>query len=219
MANNVIVYAQAGSLTAVQPGVSISGDAGGFDTVTCRYLQPGSASSISTAYPPGGATGCPVAVATGGKMLLMGVSDGEDLPGGYYIFTLTWRGLLNGSKGGQSSASYSVRETTYSALAGVPGAPGTVKARVLDVAPGYSVRLITTTSPVPPKPVQGTGAYPIPAGAPTINGQDQIDVFNSSKTYVYPFGWIPYNWSYEEPLPGIYFLTADYKYEFPIQFG
>ncbi len=218
MANNVIVYAQAGSLTAVQPGVSTSGDAGGFDTVSCRYLQLISASAAAGAYPPGGQTACPVQVASGGKMLLMGVSDGEELPGGYYMFTLTWRGLLNGNKGGQSSANYSVRETTYDSLAGVPGAGGSsVRARVLDVAPGYSIRLITTTEPQRPKP-QG-GSYPSPAGAPQINNQDQVTVFNAAKTWVYPNGWIPYSWSYEEPIPGIYFLTADYKYEFDIQFG
>lgn len=220
MANNIIVIYKSGAKEEVSPGQVVTlGEGPTFDTVTERWYF---GAGITSEYKAGG-TALPSGL-TGGKWICLGSSDVEKLPGGPVIATITWRGIMKADGSGISSSTetWSTRETTYDAMTNIPGAPSPStprQARLIDIIPGYSVRSIHTARQSRPNLQNSTGKITGPQGAPQINTQDQIAVFGSAETYCYPWGWIPTSWQQEEVLPGIFFVSADYKYEHQKVFG
>lgn len=208
MAGNCIILKKPGQATLMSPGIVTLMDASGFDTVTARYISQTTADAVSRANLPGGPTQCPV---QGGTMIFMGVSDSADLPGGCAEYTLTWRGLLNTLPGRneQVTETRSVRERLFDSITGIPGAPASSRGRLLELQAGASVRSIHTTKPTPP--ILAASNQP-PPGLQT-NPSRTYQVIGAAKTYCYPDGWICYAWQSEQPLPGIWFVTAEYKFE------
>lgn len=198
----------------MSPGIVSIIDASGFDTVTARYIEQITAEAVTNKYKPavtndGGDTGCPV---KGGTMVLMGATDTADLPGGCCEYTLTWRGILMTVAGRDEKVSKtrSVRERVFDSMTGIPNSGGSpVKARILELQAGLSVRKIyTKTEPTPPA-LDAADQPPYNAGAPGRG----YDVIGATPTWCYPHGWICYSWQSEEPIPGIWFVSAEYKFE------
>ena len=214
MATQIIALKKPTGEMLISPGIVTIMDGSGFDTVTARYINQGSAESIGENNLPGNAVTCPVGK---GKMVFMGLSDTADLPGNCCEYTKTWRGLLvtMNNRDRQVTHTRSIRERNYESITGVVGT-GAVKARIMELQTGASVRIVTTTQPSPPRT---TGALDSneTIGFPTV--QNQYKVTGAPLTYVYPNGWLCYSWQSEEPLPGIWFVSAEYKYEFPTQSG
>lgn len=210
MGAHVIILKKPAQATLMSPGIVTISDASGFDTVTARYISQTTADAVSRANLPGSTSAqCPV---QGGTMIFMGVSDTADLPGGCCEYTMTWRGLLNVLPGRneQVTETRSVRERLYpDGISGIPGVAGTVNARLLELQAGASIRSIYTTKPQPPALAAANQA---PGGLPANPGRG-YQVINAAKTYCYPDGWICYSWQSEQPLPGIWFVTAEYKFE------
>jgi len=211
MATNIIVLKKPGKKDLISPGIVSTLDASGFDTVTARYIEQITASEVSKKYAPGAPaaeTGCPV---TGGTMILMGATDTADLPGGCCEYTVTWRGLLTTLPGRnrQITETRTVRETLYNKITGIPNSGGEVKARLLELQAGVSVKEISTVSPKAPAlaELQGT-----PEGFPQ-NPVRTFTIFGAAKTYCYPDGWVCMSWQSEQPIPGIWFVTSEWKYE------
>jgi hypothetical protein len=219
MATNIIVLKKPTGDQLISPGVVSTLDASGFDTVTARYITQGTAAAITQANPPGSAQTLPFGITVNGtaKMVFMGVSDTADLPGNCCEYTMTWRGLLITLTGrdDQVTETRSVRERNFDAITGIkPG--GAVKARIMELQAGISVRSIEITKPTPPSVAASGGTNQLHGiSAPT----NQYKVTGAPLTYVYPHGWVCYAWQSEQVLPGIWFVTAEYKYEFETQSG
>jgi hypothetical protein len=211
MATTSIVLKKPSLPTLMSPGIVSIMDASGFDTVTARYISQITANEVTKNFAPGSTkagTGCPV---EGGKMILMGATDTADLPGNCCEYTVTWRGLLSALPGRdeQITETRSVRERLFDKITGVPNAPADSRARLLELQAGLSVRSIHLTKP--PAPAL-TGASQSPLQGLQNPGRG-YSVINAAKTYCYPNGWICYSWQSEQPIPGIWFVTAEYKYE------
>ena len=209
MGAHTIMLKKPGGEVLMSPGIVSSLDSSGFDTVTARYISQTTADAVTKANLPGAAVNCPV---VGGKMIFMGVSDTADLPGGCCEYTKTWRGLLVTIPGRdeQVSETRSVRERLFDSITGIPGAPALSRGRLLELQAGATVRTIHTTKPSAPAL---TGAAQAPSTTITGNPGRGYQVINAAKTYCYPNGWICYAWQSEQPMPGIWFVTAEYKYE------
>lgn len=222
MPNNIVVIHKSANKEEVSPGQVLTlGEGPTFDTVTERWYF---GAGITADYKAGG-PGVPAGL-SGGKWICMGPSDVEKLPGGPIVATITWRGLIKTDAGSNltTTDTWSTRETTYNSIAGIPGSPslGTgYRARLIDIVPGFSLRGIYVGKQQRPNLTNAVGRLSGPAGAPQITTQDQITVFGSAtqKTYCYPWGWIPSSWQQEEVLPGIFFVSADYKFEHQVVFG
>ncbi len=209
---NVIVYKN-GNAQEMTPGRIVTpGENGSFDTVTERWYYGGQVTSTHVA----GSTTAPQGLT--GDWLCMGTSDIERLPGGASIATVTWRGLLNSSGGVYVTETRGVRETSYDSISGIPGTTGFVQGRLLDTTVGASVRAITKT-PSNFKPNFSNNNTSLPNGIPTPTVQKMLDVINTAKIYTYPYGWICYSWQAEEPLKGIFLVSAEYRYEHKVIFG
>lgn len=209
MATNIIVLKKPSGKTLISPGIVSTLDASGFDTVTARYIEQTTANEVTKKYAPGKSEDCPV---TGGTMILMGATDTADLPGNCCEFTVTWRGLLTPLPGRtkQITENRSVRETVYNSITGIPNTSSAVKARLLELQAGASVREIVTKEPDPPTLTTDNQPTELPR-----NPSRTYTIFNGSKTYCYPFGWICMSWQSEQPIPGIWFVTSEWKYEQP----
>jgi hypothetical protein len=213
MATNIIVLKKPSGKTLISPGIVSTLDASGFDTVTARYVEQITANEVTKKYAPG-APGeeakCPV---TGGTMILMGATDTADLPGNCCEYTVTWRGLLTTLPGRtkQITENRSVRETVYNSITGIPNTgTSAVKARLLELQAGASIKEIVTAKPNPPSLASDNEPTELPQ-----NPSRTYTIFNGSKTYCYPFGWICMSWQSEQPIPGIWFVTSEWKYEQP----
>lgn len=210
-ANNTIILKKPQQKTEMSPGVVSIIDASGFDTVTARYIEQISAEAVTLKYKPGESTGiyaCPVA---GGTMILMGATDTADLPGGCCEYTLTWRGILVTVDGRDKkiTKTRSVRERIFDSITGIVAGTA-VRARILELQAGVSVRQIHQK--VEPQPPALDGASQSPDGSGQNPGRG-YNVIGATPTYCYPHGWICYSWQSEEQIPGIWFVSAEYKYE------
>jgi hypothetical protein len=217
---NTIILKKPGGKQLMSPGIVSIMDATGFDTVTARYIEQTTAAAVTKANVPGKGPTCPI---TDGTMVFMGVSDSADLPGDCCEYTLTWRGLLSALPGRdeQVTETRSVRERVFDKISNVPTTGGSVapvdsKARLLELQGGISVKKITTTKPDPPDSKEANTQSPVQGINTPSRG---YDVVNAAKTYCYPHGWICYSWQSEQPIPGIWFVTAEYKYEYPTSSG
>jgi hypothetical protein len=218
MATNIIVLKKPSGEILISPGVVSTLDASGFDTVTARYIAQNNAAKITQDNPPGSNQPLPIGISVTGtsKMVFMGVSDTADLPGNCCEYTMTWRGLLATITGRdeQVTQNVTVRERNFDKISGVPNVPSLSKVRLMELQTGISVRQIKTTPPSPPDTAGKSGSLH-GISAPT----NQYKVTNAPLTYVFPSGWVCYSWQSEQPIPGIWFVTAEYKYEFPTQSG
>ena len=210
-ADNTIILKKPGRQELISPGVVSVMDASGFDTVTARYIEQTTASAVTLKYKPGGSGGdldCPV---KGGTMVLMGATDTADLPGNCCEYTLTWRGLLVtlAERDTKISKTRSVRERIFDSITGIPNSGGPVRARILELQAGLSIRKIyTKTEPEPPA-VDSASQSPDGKSNPGRG----YTVIGATPTWCYPHGWICYSWQSEEPIPGIWFVSAEYKFE------
>ena len=215
-ANNILTPIKAAGPEAMSPGQIITlGEGTSFDTVTERWYF---GSGIPSGYDAGG-TNKPANISAG-SWVCIGPSDVERLPGGPVIATITWRGLKNSTGGISVTETRGIRETNYAAIDGIPGAPLGSQGRLLDPTLGVSIRAITTTpNNFKQSNIQAnnTTIPGINAAPPTL--QRQISVVNGGKTYTYPYGWICYSWQADEPLPGIFLVSAEYRFELPLVFG
>ena len=210
-AEPLIIWAS-GSIEKTDPGIVVVGDPDGFDTVTGHYLFPNKTpEQLQTDYPIGSITATLPGFTTTGTMVCFGSSDIKALPGTYCTAAITFRGLLNtdGNRALQVDETSSVREKTYATLTGVPGAPANSQARLLEQQGGLSVREIKFTKPARPSTTPST----TPLGLGTPSTPSQFTIANVPKIYCYPNGWICYNWQSKQVLPGIWFVTSDWKYE------
>jgi len=215
MASNIILLKRAtGQGQLIPPGVVAQFDASGFDTVTARYIQQGTAAAVGALNLPGKAVTCPIGSAT--SMFFMGMSDAADLPGNHCEYTLTWRGIMAivPFRDKKITQTRSVRERYFESLTPTTGAafPANSKVRLMEQQAGASIRSIHTQAPSAP-----TAAQPSLEGVPTPTNQYKVS--GAPITYVFPSGWICYSWQAEQPIPGIWFVSAEYKYEFPQQSG
>ena len=169
MATNIIVLQKPSGKTLISPGIVSTLDASGFDTVTARYIEQITASEVTKKYAPGKPEQCPV---NEGTMILMGATDTADLPGNCCEYTVTWRGLLTTLPGRnkQITETRSVRETLYNSITGIPNTSTAVKARLLELQAGVSLKEIVTSKP----------SAPVLAG---VNGTPQDFPQNPSRTY------------------------------------
>lgn len=207
-----LIITAAGSIESVDPGIVIVGDPDGFDTVTGHFFFPNTTpDDLKTLYPISSTTSTMPGVSLGTSMVCSGPSDIKELPGRYCTAAITFRGLLNlnGTRAAQADETSSVREKVFTSLAGVPGTSGSVPVRILEQQGGMSVRLISLTKPQRPAT---TSSGILPPGI-TTTAPTQFEMSFVAKTYCYPNGWICYNWQSKQVLPGIWFVTADYKYE------
>jgi hypothetical protein len=207
-----LIITAAGSIESVDPGPVLVGDPDGFDTVTGHYFFPNTtADQLRELYPIGDTSATLPDFTLGTNMVCFGASDIKELPGRYCTAAITFRGLLNtdGTRAAQYEETSSVREKTYASLAGIPGVSGSPPARILEQQGGLSVRLISFKKPL--RPTTSANGQ-LPTGIITTIPA-QFDIANVPKTYCYPNGWICYNWQSKQVLPGIWFVTADYKYE------
>lgn len=223
MANNIIEIHVNTNDHLVSPGQAIiKGDNLQFDTVTERwYFGSG---GVTAGYEPGGAKAPKGNNAAGnltGTWVCMGYSDVERLPGGPMIATITWRGLLSTAGNTSMVETTSIRETTYELLGGLPGAGATSKpARVHDIVYGLQCRGIFGVEQKAPVIQNGTGltgqqgGFTIPSAAPP-----QVTVFGGAETWNYPYGWLPYSWQQEEPVKGLFLVTAEFRYVHQKTFG
>jgi len=217
-ANNTIILKKPGSQQLMSPGIVSVLDPSGFDTVTARYIEQITANEVTKKYAPastGTGLACPVA---GGTMILMGASDTADLPGGCCEYTITWRGLLTTITGRntQVTKTRSVRERLFDNITGIPNVTGPVKARLLELQSGMTVRQIVTVEPSPPNTSDQNQTAPVTG---VTNPAKGYTVVNTVVTHCYPHGWICYSWQSEQPIPGIWFVTAEYKFEHPTSSG
>jgi hypothetical protein len=220
MATNIIVLKKPGGDQLISPGVVSTLDASGFDVVTARYISQTTAIAITQAKLPGSTQALPIGITVNGnaKMVFMGVSETADLPGNCCEYTMTWRGLLVTLTGRdeQVTETRSVRERNFDAITGIKPGPTGVKARIMELQAGISVRSIATIKPPAPSISASAGTGQLHGvNAPT----NQYKVTNAPVTYIYPHGWVCYAWQSEQVLPGIWFVTAEYKYEFETQSG
>ena len=211
MGAHTIILKKPATRELMSPGIVSIMDASGFDTVTARYIEQITASAVTLKYKPGDSGGdadCPV---KGGTMVLMGATDTADLPGNCCEYTLTWRGLLVtlAERDTKVSKTRSVRERLYDSITGIPNSGGAVKARLLELQAGLSVRKIyTKTEPQPPD-LDSASQSPVGGNNPGRG----YEVIGATPTWCYPHGWICYSWQSEEPIPGIWFVSAEYKFE------
>lgn len=213
--NNVIIPLKSGGTEVMSPGQVISlGEGSSFDTITERYYF---GNGLPPAYDAGGSNK-PSGISSG-SWVCMGPSDVERLPGGVVIATITWRGLLNSSGGVSVTETRGIRETTYASISGIPGTSTSVQGRLLDQTVGVSVRAITT-NPSNFKQTQILANYTTIPGVttPLPSVSRSIAVINAAKVYTYPNGWLCYSWQADEPLKGIFLVSADYRYEPPSVF-
>lgn len=217
-ADNTIILKKPGSREAMSPGIVSIIDASGFDTVTARFIEQTTAAAVTLKYKPGGSSGdldCPI---KNGNMVLMGVSDTADLPGNCCEYTVTWRGLLTTlpERNTQVTETRSVRERLFDKISGIPSVAGEVKCRLLELQGGLTVRSIVTQEPKPPDAKEANTQSPVQG----INAPSRgYKVVNAVETHCYPHGWICYSWQSEQPIPGIWFVTAEYKFEHPTSSG
>ncbi len=221
MANNIVKIFVGANQEAVSPGQSIiKGEALQFDTVTERwYFGSG---RIPEGYQPGGVfkpRGNNAAGNLEGTWVCMGYSDVEVLPGGPIIATITWRGLYKATGNTIVVETTSIRETTYESITGIPGAPAGSQGRLHDVVYGALCRGIFSSEQKPPE-ISPTGistnaalGFTLPAKRP------QITVLTNATTYNYPNGWLPFSWTQEEPVPGFFLVTAEFKLVHEKTFG
>ncbi len=208
--NNIIIPYKSGNKELMSPGQVITlGEGTAFDTVTERYYF---GNGIPAEYDAGGSKN-PEGI-SGGSWVCIGPSDVERLPGGPVIATITWRGLKNSAGGISTTETRAIRETTYASISGIPGTTGSVQGRLLDQTVGFSLRAITTT-PNSFKQTQITANNTTIPGINTAlpNVTRSIAVVNAAKVYTYPNGWLCYSWQAEEPLKGIFLVSAEYRYE------
>ena len=221
MGAHTIILKKPGQETLLSPGIVTTMDVSGFDTVTARYISQTTALAVTSAVgnQPGAAKNLPTGatIGAGGKMIFMGVTDTADLPGGCCEYTMTWRGLMSTLAGRDEmvTETRSVRERNFDAITGIKPS-GAVKARLMELQAGISVRSIETTKPNPPSIAASGGTNAIHGVSAPNN---QYKVTGAPLTYVYPHGWVCYAWQSEQVIPGIWFVTAEYKYEFETQSG
>lgn len=219
MAANPVIVTASGSIEKVDPGIIVIGDPDGFDTVTGHYYFPSAtADSLKATYPVSSTSATIPGVTLGSNMICFGPADIKELPGGHCTAAITFRGLLNatGTRTAQGDETASVREKEYDSITGLPGTTGAVRARILEQQGGMSIRLITFNKPSRPTTNTGSGLLP---GGITSSTPSQFTINNAYKIYCFPSGWICYNWSSKQVLPGIWFVTADYKYEAPFSYA
>ena len=213
---NVLVYKNADNREMSPGHIMTPGENNSFDTVTERWYY---GNGIKADHAAGNTRG-PDRL-SGGSWICMGVSDMERLPGGAIIGTVTWRGLLRSADGITITETRGIRETTYDAIDNIPGAPNDVQGRILDPTVGLSLRAITK-NPATFKPVIGNNNTTIP-GVSGVLGLPQVkkiqQVIGAAAIYTYPYGWICYSWQAEEPLPGIFLVSAEYRYEHQVIFA
>jgi len=217
-ADNTIILKKPSGRDAMSPGIVSIIDASGFDTVTARYIEQTTAAAVTLKYKPGGSGGdldCPV---KGGTMVLMGATDTADLPGNCCEYTVTWRGLLTtlADRNTQVTETRSVRERLFDKISGIPSVAGEVKCRLLELQGGLTVRSIVTQEPKPPDSKESNTQSPVQGISAPSRG---YKVVNAVETHCYPHGWICYSWQSEQPIPGIWFVTAEYKFEHPTSSG
>jgi hypothetical protein len=211
MAGNCIIITKPNGPKLISPGVVSVLDASGFDTVTARYIAQTTASLITAAKAPGTAQVLPEGIAANTNMIFMGISDCADLPGQCCEYTMTWRGLLTAVAGRNKkiSKTRSVRERLFDSITGIPNSGGAVKARILELQAGLSVRSIHTGTE-PDAPALDGAATLVDGYNPPGRG---YNVIGATPTWCYPHGWVCYSWQSEEPIPGIWFVSAEYKFE------
>lgn len=212
MPSEPVIVTAAGSIESIDPGIVIAGDPEGFDTVTGHYFFPNTtADDLQNLYPISSTSSTIPGVNLGNSMVCFGPSDIKELPGRYCTAAITFRGLLNvtGTRLAQGEETSSIREKAYTTLAGIPGVIGSVPARILEQQGGIAIRLITFTKPL--RPVTNANGQ-LPLGV-TSTVPSQFEMSFVDKIYCYPNGWMCYNWTSKQVLPGIWFVTADYKYE------
>lgn len=200
------------------------GDKLEFDVITERWYF---GAGIPVSYEANG-TAKPIGQ-TGGKWVCLGPSDVESLPGGSEISTITWKGLFNTTTQIVESEAATVRETSWSDLKGIPGQPAANPhpAVTRDMSIGKTIKTLGVTSSNMPNPGYAAGTGKVTYS--NVTGYTLNDIPASSlitvntgadhKTYNVPWGWIIYSWQEEEPLPGFYMVSAEYKYIPYITFG
>lgn len=218
MGAHTIILKKPGLPTLISPGVVSILDASGFDTITARYIDQTTATAVTLAKAPGTTQNLPQGFGNAPNMIFMGVSDCADLPGNCCEYTMTWRGLLVtlAGRNTQVTETRSIRERLFDTITGIPGAPASSRGRLLEQQSGMTVRSIVTTKPDPPDTKESNSQSPVQG----INNPSKgYTVINDAKTYCYPHGWICYSWQSEQPIPGIWFVTAEYKFEHPTSSG
>lgn len=211
-AEPLIIWAS-GSIEHTDPGIVVVGDPDGFDTVTGHYLFPNKTpEQLQTDYPIGSLTPTLPGFTKTGTMVCFGSSDIKALPGTYCTAAITFRGLLNtdGLRAIQVDETSSIREKNYDSLSGAPNAPANSKVRLLEQQGGLSVREITFTQPERPSTTPSTTG---PTKFGNLTKPTQYSISGVPKIYCYPNGWVCYNWQSKQVLPGIWFVTSDWKYE------
>ena len=207
----VIVYKNANN-HLVETGTSVMPDPEGWDVVTTRmYFGSGGGKA---AFPVGSVKVKPVDFTVGAGMICFGLSDVRELAGGAEIATITWRGVLDiDGRSKRVTETRSVRERLITSITGIPGTSGAKVGRIFDLLGGWSERYVTFTKEAAPD--MGTAA---PTGAPASIKQFPT-VVGGAVVYNYPNGWICTSWEREEPLPGIYFIKGEYRFEHPTTSG
>lgn len=192
----------------VDPGIVVSGDAGGFDSVTAHYYF---GAGKPTTYVIG-AKGLPLPNASdfalGSNMICMGLGEVRQLPDGPVIASVNFRGLLNATGRITSSQTAGVREREYAAIILSPGTAA-VRARLIEQERGVNIKAITFVKPQVPTAALAVSSLPfsVSGTAPT-----QYVVSNAPKIYSVPYGWICYDWNEDEVLPGVWFVNCVFKY-------
>ena len=220
---NTIIY-KSSNIHVMTPGQVITlGENGSFDTITeRRYFGAG----IPGQYEAGGIAKPDPQVP--GTWINIGISDVERLPGEdqdrAVIATITWRGLKDAGNVSISDTC-SIKETSYDSIGSVPAAPNNdpVKANVHDLIYGKSIRSIHTSPQNAPSlnPTTSEGKTNLSSvnGVPLGTPPAQIPILGMTPVYNHPWGWLPYSWQQEQPVPGIYFVTSELRYIYQRQFG
>lgn len=216
-----IILQKSGSNHLVSGQSVQKGDKLEFDMITERWYF---GAGVPATYEAGG-TAKPSGL-SGGKWVCLGPSDVEKLPGGPEIATISWKGLINITTVTIAQETFTIRETSWDALSGPMLPSSNLNAVTRDLTNGYSVKSLGTTEVSRP-----TWSYAATTGKLTltnpgftlteINATGTLDITTDAahKTYNVPWGWIPVSWEQNEPLPGFFSVSAEYKWIPKITFG